>query len=226
MASLPNKSTWVSVKTTFPSRPLPPNSSRPVVTTDRLIIRALVPEDLQSLHILRTQPEIMANNPQGRVDKDLQETQPKLDPFLPPNDGATFNFAICLKETSEMIGTGGCYRLSSKFGWPVIGYMLRKEFWGQGLVTEFLKAWLDMWCKLPRAETELDVDPCTLTDGDGPVLEQVTTWTVSDNFASQRVLEKCGFEHFFTWTEPDLRNPDVEVDLLGFRYFPAKHVVN
>jgi len=191
-----------------------------------LIIRALVPEDLQSFHVLRTQPEIMANNPQGRIDKDLQETKPKLDLYLPPNDKATFNFAICLKQTGEMIGNGGCYRLSSAFGWPTIGYMLHKEFWGQGLTTEFLRAWLDMWCKLPRAETEAEVDPRTIPDGDGPVPEQIVTWTVADNLASQRVLEKGGFEHFLTWTEPDLRDPNVDVDLKAFRFFPAKHLAN
>jgi RimJ/RimL family protein N-acetyltransferase len=164
----------------------------------------------------------MANNPQGRIDKDLQETKPRLDLFLPPNDQSTFKFAICLKETDKMIGMGGCYRLSSKFGWPVIGYMLLKEFWGQGLVTEFLHAWLDMWHKLPRAEAELEVDPRTLPDGDGPAPELVTSWTVGDNIASQRVLKKCGFEHFLTWKEPDLRNPEVEVELLGFRYLLNK----
>jgi hypothetical protein len=79
MASLSNsKPNRVSIKT-LPAHPLSPNSSRPVVKTNRLIIRALVPEDLQSFHVLRTQPEIMANNPQGRIEKDLEETKPKLD---------------------------------------------------------------------------------------------------------------------------------------------------
>lgn len=227
MASLPDsKPNRVLVKTTLPVRPLPSSSSRPIITTERLIIRALVPEDLQGLHALRTQPEVMANNPQARIDKDLQETKPKLDLYLPPKDETTYNCAICLKETGEFIGTGGCYRLTSSLGWPVVGYMIRKEFWGQGITTEFLRAWLDMWSKLPREDVEIEVDPRTLPDGGGPVPEQVATWTVGDNFASQRVLEKSGFENFITWTEPDLRDPSVEVVLRGFRYFPTKDLGN
>ncbi len=122
-----------------------------------------------------------------------------------------------------MIGVGGCHKIFSVFGWPAIGYMIRKEFWGQGLTTEFLHAWLDMWCKLPREEAEFEVDPRTLPGGEGPVLEQVTSFTVGDNLASQRVLAKSGFDNFLTWREPDLRNPEVEIALRGFRYFPADH---
>src|SRR5262245_41260385 len=90
---------WVTIKAALPERPLPPNASRSPVTTDRLLIRALVPEDAHSLHMLRTQPEVMANHPQGRADKDLEETKRNLSPFLPPNDETTYNCAICLKET-------------------------------------------------------------------------------------------------------------------------------
>lgn len=164
----------------------------------------------------------MATTPQLRVDKSLEETKPWLDRFLPPNDEATFHFAICLKETGEMIGIGGCHGLASIFGWPVIGYMFRKEFWGQGVATEFLHTWLGMWCKLPREEVEIDVDPRTVPDGDGLVPEQVTALTILDNVGSQRVLEKCGFENFATWLEPDLRNPEVDVLILGFRHSPSK----
>ena len=213
----------VKVKTTIPTKPFPLNSSRPTVTTDRLILRALVPEDVHGLHILRTQPEIMANNPQGRLDKDLEETKPKLALYLAPKDETTFYFATCLKETGEMVGLGGCYSTSSLLGWPVIGYMIRKELWGQGLVTEFVHAFMDIWWKLPRAEVEIEVDPRTLSgapDGDGRVREQMSTWTTTDNIGSQRVLEKSGFEHYLTWREPDLRNPEIEVVLEAYRVYP------
>ncbi|KAH8660173.1 GNAT domain-containing protein [Xylariales sp. PMI_506] len=222
----PSKTDSVSVKTTLPVRPLPANSSRAAITTDRLIIRALASEDLPSFHALRTQPEIMANNPQGRPDRDLEETKPKLALSLPPNDETTYNFAICLRETGEMIGTGGCYRLTKgMFGWPTIGYMIRKEFWGQGITTEFLRAWLDMWWKLPREEVEISVDPRTLFTEDGTMPEQIVTWSVSDNFASQRVLEKSGFDNFLNWREPDLRDPNVEVELRAFRIFAPNYLV-
>ncbi|OAA61779.1 Acyl-CoA N-acyltransferase [Niveomyces insectorum RCEF 264] len=132
----------------------------------------------------------MATTTQLRVDNSLEETKPALDRFLPPNDEATFHFAICLKETGELVGLGGCHGLAGTFGWPIIGYMFRKEFWGQGLATEFLRAWLGMWCKLPREEAEIDVDPRTVPDGGGLVPEQVTALVILDNVGSQGVLKK------------------------------------
>ncbi|KAK5662526.1 hypothetical protein OQA88_8438 [Cercophora sp. LCS_1] len=215
------QSEWIKVKTTLPSLPLPLNSTRPPVTTDRLLLRALVPEDVHALHIIRTQPEVMINNPTGRPDKDVEDTKPRLAVFLPPNDAKTYNFAICLKETGEMIGMGGCHRMAAIFGWPVLGYQLRKEYWGRGLATEFSRAWLEMWCKLPREEVEVVVDPRTVVGvetGDGRVKELMSSWTLDDNLGSQRVLEKAGFERFLVQREPDLRDPSVEVDLLIYRF--------
>ena len=125
-----------------------------------------------------------------------------------------------------MIGIGGCHQLKSMFGWPAMGYMFRKEFWGKGLATEFTRAWLDMWCKLPREEVHIEVDQRSILNEEGEVLEVMTAFTSAENLASQKVLEKSGFERFLTWEEADLRNPDVRITLLAYRYFPNKHVAN
>ncbi|KAK1756978.1 GNAT domain-containing protein [Echria macrotheca] len=172
----------------------------------------------------------MANNPQGRPDRDLAETKPRLEAYLPPKDEKTFTFAICLLDTEEMIGIGGCYSLKSMFGWPVVGYMLDREYWGRGLATEFLRGWLGMWAALPRMDdqVEIEVDARTVAGGDeneGVVMEeeQVVTWTVAgENMASERVMQKSGFECFLRWREPDLRAPEVEVELVAYRYFPMR----
>ncbi|KAM6477954.1 acyl-CoA N-acyltransferase [Trichoderma sp. SZMC 28011] len=225
-SSTPSKPKWATVKTTLPVRPLPLNSTRVPVTTDRLIIRALVAEDLESLNVIRSQPEVMINTPQGRPDIDIDETRPKLEFFLPPKDGAHYNFAICLKETGEMIGIGGCHQLKSIFGWPAMGYMFRKEAWGKGYATEFTKGWLDMWCKLPREEAEVEVDQRSFSEGDEQPLEIMTAFTSAENLASQNVLTKSGFERFLDWEDADLRNPDNQITLVAYRYFPSKHLAN
>ena len=88
----------------------------------------------------------MKTNPQGRPDRDIMtETKPRLDMFLSPGDKTTYYFAICLRGDSDdgneggngaeekMIGLGGCHKIASMFGWPVVGYMIRREFWGRGL---------------------------------------------------------------------------------------------
>lgn len=55
----PNEDKFVLVKTTLPRRPLPPNADRPVITTERLLIRAFQADDLDALYELRTQPAVM-----------------------------------------------------------------------------------------------------------------------------------------------------------------------
>lgn len=57
-----------------------------------------------------------------------------------------------------------------EFGEPEVGYWLGKEFWGQGIATRALKAFLAI--VTPR-----------------PLYARVA----KDNSASRRVLEKCGF---------------------------------
>ncbi|KAK4444693.1 GNAT domain-containing protein [Podospora aff. communis PSN243] len=179
----------------------------------------------------------MANNPQGRPDTSPAESLPHLNRFLPPKDTATYNFAICLRDRpEEMIGLGGAHRVdaTSLFGWPVVGYQLREEYWGRGLATEFLRVWLQAWGELPRANVERRVHPTTVVPvpvprggGDGEdvkgsvVAEEVlSSWALSDNVASQRVLEKGGMELCLVQREKDLRDQSKEVELRVYRCFP------
>jgi RimJ/RimL family protein N-acetyltransferase len=150
---------WVSVRTTLPV--LPQNLSRPHVTTPRLVLRPFETSDLDALWTLRQQPQVMQWTTAGRADLDREETAAKLALFLPPNDTKTFNCAICLKETGELIGQGGVHAFEQpagdaaagpQLGWPEVGYMIRHEFWGQGIATEFLAAFVRMYSGLPRDE--------------------------------------------------------------------------
>lgn len=146
---------WVTVLTRLPSVPLPPNSQRKPFETERLIIRRPIEEDLEALHELRTQPEVMINTMRALVDDDLEYTRGRLTPFLTPGDANTFNMVICLKEAGDnrLIGIGGVHRFHSGFGWPEMGYMFSKHHWGKGYATEFVRAFVQLYAQLPRPET-------------------------------------------------------------------------
>ncbi|KAK3394439.1 GNAT domain-containing protein [Podospora didyma] len=223
----PNQETFVLVRTTLPRQPFPASATRPAVTTDRLILRPFSPSDLDALHVLRTQPEVMVWTGLGRADHDLAETQAKLNLYLPPNDATTFNCAICLRETGEFVGAGGCHNRTSSVGWPEVGYMFKEEVWGKGMGTEFLKGFLQMWRELPRKEVTLRVDHRTIpksvpeNGGEAKVVEeQLIAVTASENDKSQHVLKKCGFEHALTWKEKDSRDITGEtfIALPTYRY--------
>ncbi|KAF6793776.1 putative N-acetyltransferase, GNAT family [Colletotrichum sojae] len=199
---------FVTVRTTLPTIPLPPYASRPPIVTERLILRPVSLDDLQPLHVLRTQPETMKWSVAGRVDADLEQTRSSLVQNLPPHDADNFNFSICLRSTGQWIGIGGVKKPTGELGWPEIGYMLQKDFWGSGYATEFLRGFLSAWWSLPRSERDLSVDRGTLGGGaglqDGDVVNEIlTAVTAADNHPSQKLLEKCGFEMLKVWKEKD-----------------------
>ncbi|XXH02422.1 hypothetical protein Hte_008797 [Hypoxylon texense] len=206
----------VKVKTFLPTRPLPPSSGRKPIHTERLILRPFTEDDVDGLHVIHRQPEVMKYTNRGRIDDDKEVTRASMGRFLPPNDVHTYGNAICLASTGEIIGTGGIARPEQMFGWPEVGYIFKKEAWGQGYATEFLKAMVNFWWTLPRSEIELGVDAQTV-DGSGEAPEMLTAMVEADNIGSQRVLQKVGFREFKRWTEPDNREGHSgDSNLVGF----------
>lgn len=58
-------------------------------------------------------------------------------------DGNTFNWGICLKEEGVVIGSIAVVKLDQDIEAADIGYCLGRAFWGQGIMTEALKAVMD-----------------------------------------------------------------------------------
>ncbi|KAK8122478.1 acyl-CoA N-acyltransferase [Apiospora sp. TS-2023a] len=209
-------SNMIKVKTTLPRQPLPPSADRQPIQTERLLIRPLTQDDLHALHELRTQPEVMIFTMKGCIDDNVAEAQTQLDRFLPPKgDRETFNAAICLAATGEFLGIGGAHKgAPPELGWPEIGYMLKREHWGRGYTTEFLRAFLERWWALPRVEVEIEVDArsvaaatadCSGVEDVVVVPEMLKAIIDANNPGSRRVLQKAGFEICKEWKEPDSR---------------------
>ncbi|AEO53235.1 hypothetical protein MYCTH_2294298 [Thermothelomyces thermophilus ATCC 42464] len=224
----PDPRTFIRVRTTRPRQPFPPHSVRQPITTERLVLRALTEDDFGAFRALRTEPEVMYWTAVGVPDADEELTWTRLRAFLPPRDQSHYNFAICLRETGEFIGVGGCHAPRSSLGRPEVGYMLKRDAWGNGFATEFLRAWLGAWERLEREETEIEVDPRTIGGDEargegGLVRERLLAITADGNDRSQGVLKKSGFEWFLTWLAVDSRKgkgPDNLIGLPTFWYFP------
>ncbi|POR35796.1 Uncharacterized protein TPAR_04006 [Tolypocladium paradoxum] len=209
MMLAPSPLEWVTVKTTLPAVPYPLLASRPDIRTERLVLRRTLESDLEGWHALRLQPEVMKWTSQGRPDKDLEWSRERFVKRLAPAGDARYEFIICLAETGEMIGTGGCYVVTGQFGWPVIGYMLRREFWGKGYATEFVNGFLEAWWALPRADVDVKVERSTVERAaeDGLARECIVAVTLDSNRASQNVLAKCKLQLVKVWAAADLRDP-------------------
>ncbi|KXJ88852.1 GNAT domain-domain-containing protein [Microdochium bolleyi] len=205
----------VKIRTPLPTVPLPlVAEGREDIRTERLILRPFTQAVLEDMHSIRAQPEVMAVSRRGIPDKDLAETQERINPVLPPNDAITYNWVIYEAQTGDFVGCGGFHMFSELVAWPEIGYMFKKEHWGKGYATEFLRAWLEAWWKLPRTEVEIEVPVSTVEGLDALVgvdgvhvvdKDRVIALVEQHNTSSRRVLEKSGFRQTTVLKEPNNR---------------------
>lgn len=91
------------------------------------------------------------------------------------NDKDSYDIGIVLKETGELIGSGGLYYKPNRNAWA-LGYNLRADMWGQGYVPEAMKALID-YVQKTRGIEILEGEFC------------------EENYKSQRVMEKLGMSY-------------------------------
>lgn len=112
-----------------------------ILETDRLILRHLERDDLESLSALYGDPEIRRHFPEGTLTRD--ETREELEWFLDghPDHPELGLWATVLKSSGEFIGRCGLLPWTIE-GRPEVevAYLLAREFWGQGLATEAAEA--------------------------------------------------------------------------------------
>lgn len=209
----PAEMQWVTVTSSLPVHPYSPLSERPPITTTRLLLRPLTPNDLKALHVLRCQPEVAAWSSKGTPNASEDVTLEELNQGLEPD---VYQWAICLLATGELIGIGGSHRRVGNLGWPVIGYAIRHETWGNGYGTEFLQAFLTQWWSLPRAQVEVQVEESTVVGAGDDTAECIVATTTNKNVASQKVMTKNGMELAKVWREPDRSRPGEQVVMYGY----------
>ncbi len=115
-----------------------------ILETPRLLLRHLLPGDLEDLFALYSDQEIRRYFPEGTLT--YQETKDELDWFLKghPVHPELGLWATIHKETQHFIGRCGLLPWMIEEQSEVeVAYMLTKEFWGQGLATEAAQAIVD-----------------------------------------------------------------------------------
>lgn len=212
------------MKTTRPKIPSPP-AVTPIITP-RLLLRPITQADLQAMHIIRSNPEVMYYSTTGLIDEDLAATQKWLDRFLSPNDTKSPCFVICERlptssnssviepaNSSEGPIIGGIGLAGGEP--PEVGYRVRRQDWQKGYATEALTAFLKYYWALDRREAEVEDDLSEIrtmlqADESKQLKERLTAMIEVGNIGSRRVLEKCGFKlvEGKEWKpEPDHRGP-------------------
>lgn len=144
---------------------------RPILKTQRLILRAPRADDAQALAALMNDRRIAENTARVPHPYTVRDAESFIDHVAKGGETA---FVITLAN-GEMIGNCGIGRLRADG--PEIGYAIGVRDWGNGYATEAARAIID------HAFTDLGFD-------------ELRAGARVSNPASRRVLEKCGF----AWT--------------------------
>jgi len=142
--------------------------------TDRLVIRAWEPRDRDPYAAIVMDPEVR------RFYFDVPtraEVDAMLDRFIAFYERDGFGFLpVERKSDGALLGDVGFIPV----GMPVrgappveIGWLLGKQYWGQGYAPEAAQAWIDY------GFNELNFD-------------EIVAWTTETNLPSQRVMQKLG----------------------------------
>lgn len=145
-----------------------------ILETERLILRRLVPQDLDALYALYRDPLLRRYFPEGTLT--LAETREELEWFLNghPHHPELGLWATILKENGQFIGRCGLLPWTIDDQFEVeIAYLLAREHWGQGLASEAARGIANY------AHQELG-------------LTRLVCLIDRDNVASIRVAEKTG----------------------------------
>ncbi len=145
------------------------------IETERLILRRFVIEDADDMfNGWCNDPEVskyLTWPPHGSV----EVTKSLLNAWIPEYDkGDYFNWVMELKETGKIIGNISVVRVREDIGEALIGYCMTREYWGNGYMTEALKAFIN----------EL------VSDG----YHEIMIEAMPENIGSNRVIQKAGFE--------------------------------
>ena len=182
-------------------RPEKSKLSEPI-STERLILRPLIPSDFQSFRSLREDPYVLhLLAGRGSVCELNQESETMEDTqnsFEHALHAISFevSWGVFLKDSEELIGMVAMHVWGSDL--PSISYYLKENHWGHGYATEFVPPFISFWRSLPRMTRYIPLSfEFRLLKSSyykGEEIESLWGQTHVDNKRSQRVLNKVGFE--------------------------------
>ncbi len=146
----------------------------PTLETDRLLLRPFTYEDAEDVFTCWESDPDVAKYMFWTSHNDIEKTKEWLKFEIGQIEKDDwYRFALVLKETNELIGTGLIYFEEEVDAWE-IGYNLGKKYWGKGYTTEAMKQIISF------AQEDLGIT------------EMVGRYA-KENPSSGKVMEKLGF---------------------------------
>ena len=149
----------------------------PVIETERLMLRKISWNDAENIFALRADREVMKY-----IGRPIPKTVRDIEPLINAMNENTvrIQWGITLKENDGVIGTIGYHKIDTDNYRAEIGYLLGKDYWQTGLMSEAISSVIEYGFK----QMQLHSIEAVITPG---------------NEASRRLLKKFNFtkEGFF-----------------------------
>lgn len=147
--------------------------------TERLILREILPSDIDGMFLLDSDPEVhkyLGNTPVTQRTQSLEVIEFVRKQYIENGIG---RWAVIEKETSTFIGWSGLKlvteNVNNHINYYDLGYRFIRNYWGKGYATESAIAALNYGFK------ELK-------------LNEIYACAQVENIASNKILEKLGFQ--------------------------------
>ena len=149
--------------------------------TDRLLLRKIEKEDAKTIYNNWAKDQEVTKYLTWYPHKNVEQTEKIVDAWIEEyKDPKTHRFGIVLKESNELIGMIDVVNYIDDC--PEIGYVLSKNYWGKGLMTEVCTKFTEY----------------LFAQGFNKIIIKAN----KDNLGSNKVIQKCGFKFTHESTGP------------------------
>jgi len=162
----------------------------PIIETERLFIREILPTDVNGFYALDSDPEVhryLGNNPVTDKSQVVEIINSVRQQYV---DFGIGRWAIIDKKSNDFIGWTGLKFVTTLTNNHIdfydIGYRLKRKYWGQGIATETAVA-------------------CLAYAFDNLNLEVVYASASIENIASNTILKKIGLNFIETYYYKDIK---------------------
>tara|TARA_R110000868_G_scaffold164359_17_gene396940 strand:+ start:8696 stop:9184 length:489 start_codon:yes stop_codon:yes gene_type:complete len=146
-----------------------------IYETERFILRRFQASDLEAICLMESDEEVMKMTGPGRA-QTTAESQARLERILAHSSRVSCGgyWAATLKTNGELVGWFMLLSMDIEQTQFELGFMIRKDCWGQGYAGEIARHLVEM--------AKLDSN-----------INELVAKTSKDNQASQKLLISCGF---------------------------------
>ena len=148
----------------------------PRLETERLVLRALTPDDAAAIFAYASDPEV-ARYMVWEAHRSVGDTEAFMDLTMGRYEsGDAPDWGMVYKGDGRLVGTSGFVGWEREHDRAEVGYVLHRGYWGMGLAAEALGAMVSF--------------------GFGRMdLNRIEARCVAENTASARVMEKAGMSY-------------------------------